>query len=159
MTRRGLKTMANDMPVDSEGRVYAATNSGVEVFSPDGELLGSIAIQWGADNNRIRKPQNAALGGPGRKTLHMAGAGSIFKVRTPSEGPQRPTKQGSRVIVRHPPYLGSSVRFAGSDRKPLHSETSYIVGTGTVPGYRCDHRVQGMGATTRRSHSKGAVGS
>jgi sugar lactone lactonase YvrE len=85
--------MANDMPVDSEGRVYAATNSGVEVFSPDGELLGSIAVQWGAD------------------------------------------------------------------KKPLHSETSYIVGAGTVPRYRCDRRVQGMGATARRSHSKGAVGS
>jgi gluconolactonase len=83
---------ADGMAVDSEGRVYAATNSGVEVFSPRGELLGVIPIQWGADNNRIRKPQNVAFGGPDRKTLYMVGSGTIYKVRTLSQGPQRPTK-------------------------------------------------------------------
>jgi len=83
---------ADGMAVDSEGRVYAATNSGVEVFSPDGELLGVIPVQWGAENNRIRKPQNVAFGGPDRRTLYMVGAGTIYKVRTLSQGPQRPTK-------------------------------------------------------------------
>ncbi|MDH3418363.1 MAG: SMP-30/gluconolactonase/LRE family protein [Gammaproteobacteria bacterium] len=83
---------ADGMAVDSEGRVYAATNSGVEVFSPDGELLGVIPVQWGAESNRIRKPQNVAFGGPDRRTLYMVGAGTIYKVRTLSQGPQRPTK-------------------------------------------------------------------
>lgn len=83
---------ADGMAVDSEGRVYAATNSGVEVFSPSGELLGVIPVQWGAENNRIRHPQNVAFGGPDRMTLYMVGAGSIFKVRTLSQGPERPTK-------------------------------------------------------------------
>ena len=80
------------MAVDSEGRVYAATNAGVEVFSPRGELLGVMPVQWGADNDSIRKPQNVAFGGPDRKTLYIVGAGTIFKVRTLSQGPQRPTK-------------------------------------------------------------------
>jgi gluconolactonase len=83
---------ADGMAVDSEGRVYAATNSGVEVFSPDGELLGVIPVQWGAESNRIRKPQNVAFGGPDRRTLYMVGAGTIYKVRTLSQGPRRPTK-------------------------------------------------------------------
>ncbi len=83
---------ADGMAVDSEGRVYAATNVGVEVFSPRGDLLGVIPVQWGAESNRIRHPQNLAFGGPDRKTLYMVGAASVFKVRTLSQGPQRPTK-------------------------------------------------------------------
>ena len=83
---------ADGIAVDSEGRVLAATNVGVEVFSPRGDLLGVIPVQWGAENNRIRKPQNVAFGGPDRKTLYMVGAGTIYKVRTLSQGPQRPTK-------------------------------------------------------------------
>ena len=83
---------ADGMAVDSEGRVYAATNVGVEVFSPRGDLLGVMPVQWGAENDRIRKPQNVAFGGPDRKTLYIVGAGTIFKVRTLSQGPQRPTK-------------------------------------------------------------------
>lgn len=83
---------ADGMAVDSEGRVYAATNAGVEVFSPRGELLGVLPVQWGAETDNIRKPQNLAFGGPDRKTLYIVGAGTIFKVRTLSRGPQRPTK-------------------------------------------------------------------
>jgi gluconolactonase len=83
---------ADGMAVDSDGRVYAATNVGIEVFSPRGDLLGVIPVQWGAENNRIRKMQNVAFGGADRKTLYMVGAGTIYKVRTLSQGPQRPTK-------------------------------------------------------------------
>ena len=83
---------ADGMAVDSEGRVYAATNSGVEVFSPRGELLGVLPVQWGAENDNIRHPQNLAFGGPDRKTLYMVGAGTVYKVRTLSQGPDRPTK-------------------------------------------------------------------
>ena len=82
---------ADGMAVDSEGRVYAATNAGVEVFSPDGDLLGVMPVQWGAENE-IRKPQNVAFGGTDRKTLYIVGAGTIYKVRTLAQGPQRPTK-------------------------------------------------------------------
>ncbi len=83
---------ADGMAVDSEGRVYAATNAGVEVFSPRGELLGVMPVQWGAENGNIRKPQNLAFGGPDRKTLYIVGSGTVYKVRTLSAGPPRPTK-------------------------------------------------------------------
>src|SRR5688572_4063892 len=83
---------ADGMAVDSDGRVYAATNSGIEVFSPKGELLGVLPVQWGAENANIRHPQNLAFGGPDRKTLYIVGAGTVYKVRTLSQGPARPTK-------------------------------------------------------------------
>jgi gluconolactonase len=68
--------------------VYAATNSGVEVFSPRGELLGVIASVWGAENFNLRKPQNLAFGGPDRKTLYIVGAGTVFKVQLLAQGIQ-----------------------------------------------------------------------
>ncbi len=83
---------ADGIAVDSDGRVYAATNAGVEVFSPRGELLGVMPVQWGAENDNIRKPQNLAFGGPDRKTLYIVGSGTVYKVRTLSQGPNRPTK-------------------------------------------------------------------
>jgi gluconolactonase len=83
---------ADGMAVDSEGRVYAATNAGVEVFSPRGDLLGVMPVQWGGENGNIRKPQNLAFGGPDRRTLYVVGAGTIYKVRTLAQGPPRPTK-------------------------------------------------------------------
>lgn len=83
---------ADGMAVDGDGRVYAATNAGIEVFSPRGELLGVMPVQWGAEVDNIRKPQNLAFGGADRKTLYIVGAGTIYKVRTLSQGPQRPTK-------------------------------------------------------------------
>jgi gluconolactonase len=83
---------ADGMAVDSDGRVYAATNAGIEVFSPKGELLGVMPVQWGAENDNIRKPQNLAFGGADRKTLYIVGAGTVYKVRTLAQGPPRPTK-------------------------------------------------------------------
>ena len=83
---------ADGMAVDNDGRVYAATNSGIEVFSPKGELLGMLPVQWGAENDNIRHPQNLAFGGADRKTLYIVGAGTVYKVRTLAQGPQRPTK-------------------------------------------------------------------
>src|SRR5688572_24754540 len=60
---------ADGMAVDSDGRVYAATNAGVEVFIPRGELLGVMPVQWGAESGNIRKPQNLAIGAPDRNAL------------------------------------------------------------------------------------------
>ena len=83
---------ADGMAVDRDGRVYAATNSGVEVFSAKGELLGVMPVQWGAEVDNIRKPQNLAFGGADGKTLYIVGSGTVYKVRTIAQGPDRPTK-------------------------------------------------------------------
>ena len=78
---------ADGLAIDSEGRVYVATNLGVEVFSPRGGHLGVIPIGiWGGEQNMLRKPQNLTFAGPDRKTLYTVGANAICRVRLLSEG-------------------------------------------------------------------------
>jgi len=77
---------ADGLAVDNDGRVYVATNVGVEVFSPKGQFLGAIPAIWGAEVNALKKPQNLAFSGPGKKTLYMVGAGAVFKVQTLAQG-------------------------------------------------------------------------
>lgn len=79
---------ADGLTVDNDGRLYVATNAGVEVFSPRGELLGVIASVWGGETFTLRKPQNVAFGGRDRKTLYIVGAGAVFKVQLLAQGPQ-----------------------------------------------------------------------
>jgi gluconolactonase len=73
---RGLG--ADGMAVDSTGNIYAATTVGVQVFSPTGQHLGTIPTS--------RRAQNAAFGGPDRKTLYITAGGVIFKVPMIAQG-------------------------------------------------------------------------
>ncbi|HYR83930.1 MAG TPA: SMP-30/gluconolactonase/LRE family protein [Terriglobia bacterium] len=77
---------ADGLAVDSEGRVYAATNLGAEVFSPEGKHLGAIPIIWGGETFNLRKPANLAFSGPDKKTLYAVGAGTVFKVQMLAQG-------------------------------------------------------------------------
>ena len=78
---------ADGLAVDSEGRVYVATNLGVEVFSPRGDHLGVIPIGiWGGEQNMLRKPQNLTFSGPDRKTLYTVGANAIYRVQLVAQG-------------------------------------------------------------------------
>jgi gluconolactonase len=72
--------------VDNDGRVYVATNVGVEVFSPKGDMLGVIPAIWGGEQFMLRKPQNLAFAGPGKRTLYMVGSGAVFKIQTLTQG-------------------------------------------------------------------------
>jgi gluconolactonase len=78
--------------VDNDGRVYVATNVGVEVFSPRGEPLGVVPAIWGGEELKLRKPQNIAFAGPGKKTLYMIGSGAIFKIQTLTQGVSKRAK-------------------------------------------------------------------
>lgn len=83
---------ADGLTVDSDGRVYVATNLGVEVFSPRGDHLGTIPAIWGGENFMLRKPQNVAFAGPGKRTLYIVGAGAVFRVQTLAQGVQNRAK-------------------------------------------------------------------
>jgi gluconolactonase len=83
---------ADGLTVDSDGRVYVATNLGVEVFSPRGDHLGTIPAVWGGERNMLRKPQNVAFAGPDKRTLYIVGAGAVFKVQTLAQGVQNRAK-------------------------------------------------------------------
>jgi gluconolactonase len=78
---------ADGLAIDNDGRVYVATNLGVEVFSPKGDHMGVIPIGiWGGEQNLLSKPQNLAFSGPDKKTLYTVGSNAIYKVQLQAAG-------------------------------------------------------------------------
>ncbi|CAM3677754.1 SMP-30/gluconolactonase/LRE family protein [Polaromonas hydrogenivorans] len=71
-TDTGNSSGADGLAVDEAGRVYVASNKGIEVFSSQGEALGSIALP--------KKPQNLAFAGDGKKTLYVVGRGAAYRL-------------------------------------------------------------------------------
>lgn len=71
-TDTGNSSGADGLAVDEAGRVYVASNKGIEVFSSQGEALGSIALP--------KKPQNLAFAGEGKKTLYAVGRGAAYRL-------------------------------------------------------------------------------
>src|SRR5215510_24850 len=71
----GIRTFADGMTIDSDGRLYVATGGGVEVLSEQGRHLGTIPIKCPPADC-----QNLAFSGPGKRTLYVAGAGSLYKI-------------------------------------------------------------------------------
>jgi len=81
-TSDGLASGADGMAVDSEGRVYTTSNGGVDVFSPQGQHLGTIPVGVPGGRN----PQNLAFGGRDKKTLYVVGRGAAFQVQMLAQG-------------------------------------------------------------------------
>jgi gluconolactonase len=77
-TETGVASGADGLAIDNDGRVYAATTAGVQVFSPQGQHLGTIPLS--------RSPQNLAFAGADKRTLYMVGRGAAFKVQMLSQG-------------------------------------------------------------------------
>ena len=82
---------ADGLAIDNDGRLYVATNLGVEIFSSRGAHLGVIPVVWGGPFD-LQKPQNVAFAGLDRKTLYIVGAGAVFKVRMLAQGIQHRAK-------------------------------------------------------------------
>jgi gluconolactonase len=77
----GIKTYADGMAIDNDGRLYVATGGGVEVLSAQGEHVGTIPVKCPP-----RDCQNVAFGGPEKRTLYIAGAGSLYRVAMIAQG-------------------------------------------------------------------------
>ena len=77
-TSTGVNSGADGLAIDSQGRVYVATSAGVQVFSPQGQHLGTIPLS--------RAPQNLAFAGPDKKTLYVVGRGAAFKIQMIAQG-------------------------------------------------------------------------
>jgi gluconolactonase len=56
---------------DDAGRLYVASNTGIQVFSAKGEPLGTIALP--------KQPQNLAFAGEDKKTLYVVGRGAVYR--------------------------------------------------------------------------------
>jgi gluconolactonase len=69
---------ADGLAIDDADRLYVASNSGVEVFSPKGEALGIIELP--------KKPQNIAFAGTDKKTLYAVGRGAAYKIPLLAQG-------------------------------------------------------------------------
>lgn len=70
-TDTGGTSGADGLAVDAEGRVYVASNLGIQVFSSKGEALGTIALP--------KQPQNLAFAGEDKKTLYVVGRGTAYR--------------------------------------------------------------------------------
>ena len=69
---------ADGLTIDSQGRLYAACTNGVQVFSPQGQHLGTIPMP--------RPPQNLSFAGADKKTLYVVGRGVASKVPMLAQG-------------------------------------------------------------------------
>jgi len=69
---------ADGLAVDAKGRLYVASNAGIEVFDAKGKALGVIALP--------KKPQNLAFAGQDKKLLYVVGRGAVYKIATQSAG-------------------------------------------------------------------------
>jgi gluconolactonase len=72
---------ADGLVTDNDGRLYALTESGIEVIGTKGEHLGIIPI-WCI----TRRCQNLSFGGPNKQTLYIAGGGTLIRIAMRSRG-------------------------------------------------------------------------
>ena len=77
----GIMTGADGLVIDSEGRLYALTAGGVEVFSPQGNHIGTIHMSCSGQDC-----QGLAFSGPQKRTLYIAGRGSLWKIEMVATG-------------------------------------------------------------------------
>ncbi len=74
----GWSSGADGLAVDAAGRLYVASNVGIEVFGPRGDALGVIALP--------KKPQNLAFAGPDKHTLYVVGRGAAYRIALLAQG-------------------------------------------------------------------------
>ena len=69
------------LAIDDDGRLYALTEAGVEVVSSSGQHLGVIPV-WCI----TRRCQDLTFGGPDKRTLYVAGGGTLLRIPMLSRG-------------------------------------------------------------------------
>ncbi|MEQ1897643.1 MAG: SMP-30/gluconolactonase/LRE family protein [Vicinamibacterales bacterium] len=80
----GQNSGADGMTVDSEGRVYVTSRTGIQVLSPTGGHLGTIVAP--------RPAANVAFSGPGKQYLYIAARQGLYRMRMLAHGVARPGK-------------------------------------------------------------------
>jgi gluconolactonase len=75
----GMRSRADGMALDSEGRVYVSTAAGIQVIAPNGNHLGIIRLPAVA--------RNVAFAGPDRKMLYLTAVNALYRVPVLSSGP------------------------------------------------------------------------
>jgi gluconolactonase len=73
---------ADGTAVDTDGRYYVATRSGVQIFLPDGTYAGTIWVP--------QYPVSLTFGGPNNDVLYMVGESSAWSIQTKVRGFRHP---------------------------------------------------------------------
>lgn len=76
--------VADGIRVDEQGRVWSSSADSVQIFAPDGELIGRIPV-----------PEivgNLCFGGPAGDELYVAASTSIYRISTNTRAATRPTR-------------------------------------------------------------------
>lgn len=74
---------ADDLVIDNDGRVYSITAAGIEVFTESGQPLGIIPVICTPAGARC---QALAFGGPDKRTLYVAGNGTLLRLQMVAQG-------------------------------------------------------------------------
>jgi len=69
--------------VDTAGNVFTSAWDGVQVYSPDGELLGKILVPE-------QRTANCVFGGSDKRRLYIASDKSLYSVVLNATGAQTP---------------------------------------------------------------------
>jgi gluconolactonase len=77
-----LDSGADGSTVDTEGRYYVATRTGVQIFTPDGTYAGTIFVP--------QYPVSITFGGPNNDVLYMVGESSVWSIQTKVQGFRHP---------------------------------------------------------------------
>ena len=73
---------ADGTAVDTDGRYYVATSTGVQIFMPDGTPVGTIRVP--------QYPVSITFGGPNGGVLYMVGESSVWSIQTLVRGFRHP---------------------------------------------------------------------
>lgn len=68
--------------IDTQGWMYTSIANRVQVYHPDGSLLGKIRVP--------EKAGNLTCGGHRRNTLYIAASTSLYRIKLQTQGLQRP---------------------------------------------------------------------
>lgn len=66
------------LTIDTQGNLYITSALGIQVFSPQGSLLGIVEFP--------EQPANVTFGGPGHKTLYVTARTSLYSVPMEATG-------------------------------------------------------------------------
>ncbi len=77
----GAESGADGLAIDRDDRVYITTVTGVQIFDPKGQYLGTIKVG--------RQAANVAFAGAGKQTLYITAREGLYRVNTLAIGPAR----------------------------------------------------------------------
>ncbi len=79
----GKTSIADGMAVDTEGRLYVTTVTGIQIFTARGDYISTIPPL---------QAQNLAFGGKDKRSLYITARGTLYRLSMLSQGPTRPGK-------------------------------------------------------------------